>query len=180
MLVVYLAGHGVSLQRGVDTYCYLTREARSLDSAVLTDPEVREATTITSEELAEWTKLIPAGKQVLILDTCAAGAAAAKLTEKRDISGDQIRALDRLKDRTGFHVLLGCAADRVSYEASRYEQGLLTYSLLARHARGGAARGRVRRCQPALSILSRPGAAVGPRHRRHPGADDLRAAGYEL
>jgi hypothetical protein len=74
--------------------------------------------------------LIPANKQVLVLDTCAAGGAAARFTEKRDISGDQIRALDRLKDRTGFHVLLGCAADRVSYEATRYEQGLLTYSLL--------------------------------------------------
>lgn len=139
VLVVYLAGHGVSLQRGVDTYCYATSEARNLDSAVLSDPDLRAATTISSEELAEWTKQIPAGKQVLILDTCAAGAAATRLTEKRDISGDQIRALDRLKDRTGFHVLLGCAADRVSYEASRYEQGLLTYSLL-QGMRGAALR----------------------------------------
>jgi WD40 repeat protein len=130
VVVVYLAGHGTSLARGVDTYCYATQEARSLDSAVLSDPAIRAATTITSEELADWTKEIPAQHQVLILDTCAAGAAAGKLSEKRDISGDQIRALDRLKDRTGFHVLLGCAADRVSYEASKYEQGLLTYSLL--------------------------------------------------
>src|SRR6185436_10265384 len=29
-----------------------------------------------------------------------------------------------------FHVLMGCAADRVSYEASRYAQGILTHSLL--------------------------------------------------
>src|SRR5262249_4330714 len=50
--------------------------------------------------------------------------------EHRELSGDQVRALDRLKDRTGFHVLMGCASDRVSYEASRYSQGLLTYSLL--------------------------------------------------
>ena len=28
------------------------------------------------------------------------------------------------------HILAGCAADRASYEASRYGQGLLTYSLL--------------------------------------------------
>ncbi len=31
---------------------------------------------------------------------------------------------------TGFHILMGCAADAVSYEASEYSQGLLTYSLL--------------------------------------------------
>ena len=53
-----------------------------------------------------------------------------KLTEKRDVPGSQVRALERVKDRTGMHVLAGCAADAVSYEASRYGQGVLTYSLL--------------------------------------------------
>ena len=130
ILVVYLAGHGVAMQQGNDLYCYLTADARSLDPATLNDPAVRAATTVSSEELAEWIKQIPALKQVMVLDTCAAGAAAVKLTEKRDISGDQVRAIERLKDRTGFHVLMGCAADRVSYEASQYAQGLLTYALL--------------------------------------------------
>lgn len=96
----------------------------------LADPDVLELWTVTSSELVDWIKQIPALKQVMLLDTCAAGSAAAKLMEHRDMSGDQVRALDRLKDRTGFHVLLGCAADRVSYEASQYSQGLLTYSLL--------------------------------------------------
>ncbi|MCB0552402.1 MAG: hypothetical protein KDD02_02535, partial [Phaeodactylibacter sp.] len=40
------------------------------------------------------------------------------------------RALDRMKDRTGMFVLAGSAADKVSYEASQYGQGLLTYSIL--------------------------------------------------
>ena len=75
-------------------------------------------------------KKVPALKQVLILDTCRAGAAAAKLTQRGDIPSDQIRAMERLKDRVGFHVLMGCAASKVSYEASRYGQGLLTYALL--------------------------------------------------
>ena len=130
VLVVYLAGHGVALQQGSDLYCYLTANARTLDPQDFSDLAVRTATTVSSEELAEWIKQIPALKQVLILDTCAAGAAVVKLTEKRDISGDQIRAIERFKDRTGFHVLMGCSADRVSYEASQYAQGLLTYSLL--------------------------------------------------
>ena len=41
-------------------------------------------------------------------------------------------ALDRMKDRTGLYILAGCAADRVSYEATRYAQGLLTH----RHGNG--------------------------------------------
>ena len=139
VLVIYLAGHGVALQQGNDLYCYLSADARSLDPAAMADPAVRAATTVSSEEMAEWIKQIPALKQVMVLDTCAAGAAASKLTEKREISGDQIRAIERLKDRTGFHVLMGCAADRVSYEANQYAQGLLTYALL-QGMRGAALR----------------------------------------
>jgi hypothetical protein len=125
ILVVYLAGHGVA--QG-DEYYYLTQEARSAD---LTDPAIRETAAISSEEMVEWIKESPAtGKQVMVLDTCAAGTFGKRLSEKRAISSDQIRALDRMKERTGFHVLMGSAADRVSYEATQYEQGLLTYALL--------------------------------------------------
>jgi WD40 repeat protein/uncharacterized caspase-like protein len=139
VLLVYMAGHGLSLQRGNDLYCYLTQEARSTDAATYADASVREATTISSDELVEWIKQIPALKQIMILDTCAAGAAQAKLTEKRDVPGNQIRAIERLKDRTGFHVLMGSAADAVSYETNQFEQGLLTYALL-QGMRGAALR----------------------------------------
>jgi len=125
VLVVYLAGHGVAIR---DMYVYPTAEARSLTD--FSDPDIRNESGITSEELVDWIRQIPALHRVMILDTCAAGAAALKLVEKRDVPSDQIRALDRLKDRTGFHVLMGSAADAVSYETSRYGQGLLTYSLL--------------------------------------------------
>jgi hypothetical protein len=125
ILVVYLAGHGGTAPDG--EYWYLTREARSTD---LSDPEVRALSGVSSAELTEWIKAVPVTKQVMILDTCAAGAAATKLTEVRALSGDQVRAIARLKDRTGLHVLMGSAADAASYEASQFGQGLLTYSLL--------------------------------------------------
>jgi hypothetical protein len=132
ILIIYLAGHGVTLQRGSDTYYYLTKEARSTDMAVLSDPEVRKQEAITSEELVDWIKQIPALKQVVILDTCAAGAAQKKLKlmDVRATSGDAIRAMERAKDRTGSYILMGSAADAVSYEASQYGHGLLTYALL--------------------------------------------------
>jgi hypothetical protein len=67
----------------------------------------------------------------LIIDACASGKLVDNLAEKRDISSSVIKAMERMKDRTGLHIITGSAADAVSYEASRYGQGLLTYSILA-------------------------------------------------
>jgi len=130
VLVVYLSGHGVNYgsegSQEADYY-YLTQEAWSGD---LTDPEVRRLTAISSQELTEWIHQIPITKQVLVLDTCAAARLVEKLIEKRDVPSSQIRSFERMKDRMGLYILAGSAADAVSYEASRYGQGLLTYSLL--------------------------------------------------
>jgi hypothetical protein len=130
IVIVYLAGHGVSLQQGNASYCFLTREAQTKEAAQLRDSELRKATTITSDELIEWINQIPAHKQIVILDTCAAGAVKQKLADKRDIPGDAIRAIERAKSRTSSYILMGSAADAVSYEATLYGQGLLTYALL--------------------------------------------------
>jgi len=130
ILLVYLAGHGVALHGETDLYAYLTADARSANVSDFSDPALRAQWTITSEALTDWIKQIPALKQVMILDTCEAGAAKTKLVERRAVPADQVRALDRMKDRTGFHVLMGAAVDKPSYEASSYNQGLLTYALL--------------------------------------------------
>lgn len=129
ILVVYLSGHGVMTPgaAGEAEYYYLTRDAQSTD---LSDPVVRKLWGISSSELREWIKAIKANKQVLILDTCAAGGAIERLVTTRQIPGAQLIALEQLKDRAGVHILAGAAADKVSYEASRYGQGLLTYALL--------------------------------------------------
>lgn len=135
VFVVYLAGHGVAFRpaTGSDLYCFLTADAQTTSTEVLNDPAVRARTTVTSEDLVAWTtgkRGIQAGKQVLILDTCAAGKAAEKLSTPRAINAERTRAVDRMKDRTGSFVLMGCASDAVSYEATRYGQGILTYALL--------------------------------------------------
>jgi WD40 repeat protein/uncharacterized caspase-like protein len=127
ILVIYLAGHGINQGGQNGDYYYLTSDARTGD---LNDPAVRSMTAISSEELTALVRQIPALKQVLILDTCAAGRLVEKLTEKRTVPSSQIRALDRLKDRMGLYILAGSTADAVSYESSRYGQGILTYSLL--------------------------------------------------
>jgi hypothetical protein len=125
IIFAYFSGHGVAVH---DVYHYPTQEASSTN---LDDPRVREQRSISSEELAQWLKRSPATRhQVMIFDTCAAGAATKSLIEPRNVSSDQIRALERLKDRTGVYVLMGSAADQVSWEATPFEQGLMTYALL--------------------------------------------------
>lgn len=133
VVLIYLAGHGAAVG---NVYYFLTQEAHSTN---LDDPEIRRTRAVSSDEVSQWLKSSPAQRQVMVLDTCAAGAAAASLVERRNVSADQVRALERLKDRTGMHLLMGSAADRVSYEASRFEQGLLTHALL-RGLKGAALR----------------------------------------
>jgi hypothetical protein len=78
----------------------------------------------------EWLKLIPANKKVMIIDACGSGKAVDNLIASRNVEGSQLKAIDRMKDRTGMYIISGCAADAVSFEASQYGQGLLTYSIL--------------------------------------------------
>ncbi len=127
LLLVYLAGHGVTYGGQDGDFYYLTPDA---GSGNIDDPAIRASVAISSRELTEMIRKVPALKQILILDTCASGRVVERLTEKRDIASSQVRALERMKDRTGLYVLAGAAADAVSYEAGRYGQGLLTWSLL--------------------------------------------------
>jgi len=130
LLVVYLSGHGINWGGQDGDFYYLTKDAFSASSESFSDPAIRESTTISSTDLTELIKKVPALKQVLIIDACASGKAVDNLMAKRDISSSTLRALDRMKDRIGMHIITGCAADAVSYEASKFGQGVLTFSLL--------------------------------------------------
>jgi len=128
VLVVYLSGHGTNYGGTEGDFYYLTSDA---SSGELKDPVVRKNVAISSAELTEYIKSVPALKQVMIIDACHSGQLAEDLmTARATRSSSEIRALERMKDRTGTYVLAGSAADAVSYEASTYGQGLLTYSLL--------------------------------------------------
>ncbi len=129
-VVLFLSGHGTTVSDGtVDDYFYLLPAAASLDDAK--DPDLRPSRTWSGSELADALARLPALKRVVILDTCAAGKVGGHdLAATRDLSGDAVRAHVRARDRTGAWLLAGAAADRVSYEATRFGQGVLTYTLL--------------------------------------------------
>lgn len=130
IIVVYLSGHGINHGGDNGDFYYLTADAYTANIEAYNDSEIRNTTTLSSTELTELIKLIPALKQVLIIDACASGKVVENLMAQRDISSSTIRVLDRMKDRTGMHIITGSAADAVSYEAGKYGQGVLTYSLI--------------------------------------------------
>ncbi|MFN0173794.1 MAG: caspase family protein, partial [Saprospiraceae bacterium] len=130
VLLVYFSGHGIAYGSAEkELFYYLTKDIGSQD---LSDPAIRSNYTVSSEELTQWLTAIPAQKQVMIIDACNAGKVVESFASiaQKNLDPSQIRALDRMKDRTGMFILTGSAGDKVSYEASQYGQGLLTYSLL--------------------------------------------------
>ncbi len=137
ILLAYFSGHGVNYGEAEKSLFYfLTMETGSFD---LSDPGIRAARAISSEELTHWINRLPAQKQVLIVDACNSG----KMVEDmgaggKSLTASQIRSLDLMKDRTGMFILSGSAADQKSFEASKYRQSLLTYSLLEAMQRGAA------------------------------------------
>ncbi len=133
VVVIYFSGHGVNAGGQDGDFYYMTMDASAVDASHLNDPYFGNY-TISSAELTDWINAIPARKKVLILDACSSGQAAEDImlamNTQKDVPGSQIRALDRMKDRTGFYILAGSAANQVSYETSLYGQGVLTYALL--------------------------------------------------
>ena len=129
VFILYLSGHGLTYGSSEKAqFYYLTKDIASED---LSDPTIRTNYAISTEEFTQWLTDIPAQKQVMILDACNSGKVVESLlSASRSLNSSQIRALDRMQGRTGVFVLSGSAADKVSYEASRYGQGLLTFSLL--------------------------------------------------
>jgi len=130
IVFVYLAGHGISTSGDKGDFYFLTADAKSANSEAYQDEVIRQLTSISSIEFVEWIKNIPALKQVMILDACGSGKVVDNLVASREIEPSQLKAIDRMKDRTGMFIISGCAADAVSYESSQYGQGLLTYSIL--------------------------------------------------
>lgn len=130
IITVYLSGHGITWGGDQGDFYFLTSDATAASNNAYNDPAIRMNNTISTNEFVDWLKEIPALKQVMIIDACASGKAVDNLIAQRNIEPSQIKAIDRMKDRIGMYIISGSTADAVSYEASKYGQGLLTYSIL--------------------------------------------------
>lgn len=129
VILLYFSGHGVTYGGTDAQFHYLTKDVESGD---ISDAVIRSEYTVSTGDMTSWINAVPAQKQIMILDACASGQAVEDLLAvTKNVNSSQIKALDKMKDRTGLFIVAGSASDKVSFEASQYGQSLLTYSLLS-------------------------------------------------
>ncbi|MBL7724594.1 MAG: caspase family protein [Chitinophagaceae bacterium] len=137
ILLIFFAGHGV-MEGEKKQFYFLTAEA-SKASAAGAVGEVG----ISTAELTDWMKpsSIKAQKRILIFDACNSGQAIKDfvkmgaddqnyLAARNDDKAQQVKAIDKLNEKSGLFILSASASNQNAYEMGRYSQGLLTYSLL--------------------------------------------------
>ena len=139
ILLIFFAGHGVMSGAEEKKQFYFLSSDASKTSAVDAIADVG----ISTAELTDWMKPqnIKAQKRILIFDACNSGQAISDfvkmgndnqnyLAARSDDKAQQIKAIDKLNEKSGLFILSASASNQSAYEMGRYSQGLLTYSLL--------------------------------------------------
>ncbi|MDZ4795551.1 MAG: caspase family protein [Bacteroidota bacterium] len=137
ILLLFFAGHGV-MEGEKKQFYFLTADASKTSAA-----EAVKDVGISTAELTEWIKpqTIKAQKRILIFDACNSGQAIKDfvqlgngdqnyLAARNDDKAQQVKAIDKLNEKSGLFILSASASNQNAYEMGRYSQGLLTYSLL--------------------------------------------------
>jgi WD40 repeat protein len=124
VFIMFFAGHGILLEGDKNLYL-LTAEASTFEIK-----GSQKVVAISTTELNKWMQDIKANKKLIILDACNSGVALEGLKAKGAISTDQTKALENLKDNSGFFILSASASGQSAYESQIFGHGILTYSLL--------------------------------------------------
>lgn len=119
-LFVYIAGPASIDRDQPDAVCFPTGK---VEQARLQESSVRRAIALSFDDLADWTKNMPAIKQAVVFDI--------KPIDK--LNADQkatcIKAVNNLSDQTGAQVLLRLP-EQSDADQTRYGQGLLAHALI--------------------------------------------------
>jgi WD40 repeat protein len=138
ILIIYYSGHGTTFE---DDFYYIPKGIKK-KLGYLDDPGMRERLAVSDDEMNEKIREIPCNKCALILDACESGRVTDDAdTYGKDISEDRKKTIALIREGSGMVVLAGSAANASSYMASRYDQSLLTYGLLAGLKGGGLGSG---------------------------------------
>lgn len=137
ILLFFFAGHGV-IEAEKNQFYFLTADASGI-----TVREALKDVGISTDELTEWIKpqIMKAQKRILIFDACNSGQAIKEivsigkkdqnfLAARGDEKSQQIKAVEKLNERSGMFILSASASNQKAYEMGKYNQGALTYSLL--------------------------------------------------
>lgn len=118
LVVVYMAGHGVSVG---DEWFFIShevkvpRQARQMANVALSSTQLK----------AEFENL-PADRSILLLDTCHSGTAVSPL---KDYSG--MKALRLIARTVGTHILAATDRNQFAVELQQLGHGIFTYTVLA-------------------------------------------------
>jgi hypothetical protein len=137
ILMIFFAGHGV-VESEKNQFYFLTADASNV-----TVSGALKNVGISTEEIAEWIKpqVMKAQKRILIFDACNSGQAIKEmislnqngqnvLASRGDDKSKQAKAIEKLNEKSGMFILSASASDQKAYEMGKYNQGVLTYSLL--------------------------------------------------
>lgn len=116
-VVVYLAGHGETVR---DDWYFVPHEVTAPEQ-----PEALARGGLSSRDLAEELKSIPARKVVILIDACKSGAAASGFRGLQDR-----RALAQLSRATGTHLIAATTKEQMASELPTLGHGVFTYTLL--------------------------------------------------
>ncbi|MBL7738648.1 MAG: caspase family protein [Chitinophagaceae bacterium] len=137
ILLIFFAGHGMMAGERKQFY-FLTEDASKATAA-----DATADVGISTAELTEWMKPqnIKAQKRILVFDACNSGQAIRDFVKlggddqnyvasRDDEKAEQVKAIEKLNEKSGLFILSASASNQKAYEMSRYSQGILTYSLL--------------------------------------------------
>ena len=126
VFVFYYAGHGVmstGTENNMADFFLVLHDVTQLYGR---DDLLREK-GISSAQLKEWFKLIPAQKQLIILDACQAGGAVETFSRR---GAAEQKAIAQLARSTGIIVLASSGTEQYASEFQELGHGLFTYALL--------------------------------------------------
>lgn len=118
VVVVYMAGHGVSV--GDDWY-FISHEIK-----IPRRPEKLAGLALSSADLKAEMEGLGADRTMLLLDTCHSGTAATPLSDYRGM-----KSLRLLARSVGTHVLAATDKNQFAVELEQLGHGIFTYTLLA-------------------------------------------------
>lgn len=137
VLLIFFAGHG-KWDKDKNQFFFLTADA-SKETVTTAISDVG----ISMQELTDWIQpaKMKAQKRILVFDACNSGQAIKDLVKignddqkylaaRDDEKAEQIKAVEKLNNKSGLFILSASASNQYAYEMGKYSQGLLTYSLL--------------------------------------------------
>jgi uncharacterized caspase-like protein len=123
VFLFYYAGHGVMSGEAQPKFYLVPHEVTQMHGA----DEKLAASALSSAELQEWSRQIPAQKQLFILDACQSAGALGNVAVR---GAAEQKAIAQLARSSGTHWLTAAGSEQFATEFEQLGHGAFTYVLL--------------------------------------------------